>query len=1209
MANLKTKLPQVGRATCSESHTAIAPPVVCSTDSGGSKNSPNQTPNQDHREDPTLNAPTEIIDLGTTKAGKRRVRRKWTTEENECLMRTYYTITQETSFYRQELHKQITQKYTHLINCTVQNIADQRRSIIKNNLLAQPTLDRLKQEATTPNHHIIHTQPESTPETQSQETPDEESVPMTPNQNNTQQLATEATPTHPITPLHQQITEEFSKTLQEFTHTNPTTRHYIPKQKTSTKLFLIVNFLNQTILPTHITHTTTLEELHTLIYCGAITAARCNGSKTYPPTAKPTSKQTHTHPAAIRLNTKIENTRRDLNILLQHAKGNKSTNKMTRKVNIILGKTNIHTTHEPANKTIHEHIDTLKQHLTRLNKRRRRYKNKLLRQQHNTQFENNQKYFYNTLTEKTQTNTNGLPSTHEIETFWSNIWSIPKQHNTSSTCITHEIHQNEHIQEMPFTNISQTDITQATNKTHNWKSPGVDGIHNYWYKKFTCTHTYLAKHINDILKHPQRTPKFLTQGITYMKPKDTDTKNPAKYRPITCLPTLYKILTSVLTDKIYTHCTNNNILAEQQKGCAKGSMGCKEQLIIDSIITKQAHTKHRNIYTSYIDYKKAFDSVPHTWLTQILEIYKIHPTITRFLQHTMQNWNTTLTINDTNTQLRTQPIQIRRGIFQGDSLSPLWFCLALNPLSNILNNTNYGFNIKHNNTTQTKLTHLLYMDDIKLYASTNTQLEQLLQITESFSKDIHMEFGLDKCRTRHITQGKHEQIGFTLENGDTVKALDETDTYKYLGYHQAQHIEHKHTKTQLKQQFASRIRQILKTHLNGKNTTKAINTYAIPILTYSFGVIKWTQTELTELQRKTRTLFTQYRKHHPTSAIQRITLPRSEGGRGLINILNLHNKQINTLRKYFHDKQESSPLYRSLVQSDTNHTPLNLHNIHNTEPIIEHTQTRQEWRDKVLHGRYPRDLSQEHVDKTASNAWLTQGDLFPETEGFMIAIQDQVINTRNYQKHILKLSIPTDTCRACHQHTETIQHITSSCKTITQTQYKHRHDQVAKIIHQKLAQKYDLTQDNTPYYKYTPTTILESETHKIYWDRAILTDKTIHHNRPDIILQDKTTKTTFLIDIAIPDTHNLQTTHTTKIQKYTDLAMEIRQLWNMDKVIIVPVIISATGVIPKTLHTSLKTLDLPGGTYIQLQKATIINTCHTVRKFLNSDITIHPDPH
>jgi len=53
------------------------------------------------------------------------------------------------------------------------------------------------------------------------------------------------------------------------------------------------------------------------------------------------------------------------------------------------------------------------------------------------------------------------------------------------------------------------------------------------------------------------------------------------------------------------------------------------------------------------------------------------------------------------------PIRIGRGIYQGDRLSPLWFCLALNPLSYVLNRTNYGFGINYNNQEIQRLNHLL----------------------------------------------------------------------------------------------------------------------------------------------------------------------------------------------------------------------------------------------------------------------------------------------------------------------------------------------------------------------------------------------------------------------------------------------------------------------------------------------------------------------
>jgi len=158
-------------------------------------------------------------------------------------------------------------------------------------------------------------------------------------------------------------------------------------------------------------------------------------------------------------------------------------------------------------------------------------------------------------------------------------------------------------------------------------------------------------------------------------------------------------------------------------------------------------------------------------------------------------------------------------------------------------------------------------------------------------------------------------------------------------------------------------------------------------------------------------------------------------------------------------------------------------------------------------------------------------DLFTETEGFLTAIQDQVIRTRNYKKYILKQP-DTEELRRCGKESETIQHITAACEQLAPTEYVKRHDGLAKIIHQKLAEAAELIDDKSPYYKYTPVTVLENENFKLYWNRSILTDKTIHFNRPDKTFTNKKTKNTFLIDTAVPNTHNLTKTITDKQNKH-----------------------------------------------------------------------------
>jgi hypothetical protein len=204
---------------------------------------------------------------------------------------------------------------------------------------------------------------------------------------------------------------------------------------------------------------------------------------------------------------------------------------------------------------------------------------------------------------------------------------------------------------------------------------------------------------------------------------------------------------------------------------------------------------------------------------------------------------------------------------------------------------------------------------------------------------------------------------------------------------------------------------------------------------------------------------------------------------------------------------ETSQLHNSVVLTDVKYTPLNPQTSkvsQDTNKILSDADKIQQWCQKVFHGRYLYQLNQECIDKNGSHAWLTQSDIFPKTEGFMCAIMDQVNATNNYRKYILKdNTIDTDLCRHCQKESETIQHITGACSQLVSTAYKQRHDQVCKIIHQKLAYKYGLLNKTMPYYKYIPNTILENETIKLYWDRSLITDKTIHNNRPDKTLVDK----------------------------------------------------------------------------------------------------------
>ena len=152
---------------------------------------------------------------------------------------------------------------------------------------------------------------------------------------------------------------------------------------------------------------------------------------------------------------------------------------------------------------------------------------------------------------------------------------------------------------------------------------------------------------------------------------------------------MYKVLTSIITERPYIFLESNNLLP---KRCRCTNYGCKDQLLINKAILEEGTSKPRNLPTTWIDYKKAFDSVPHTWITKNLERYKICPTITWFMWENMKSWKTILHLNHDKVIMTSRPIEIKSGVYQGDSLSPLIFCLALASLSSLLNKTGYGYN-------------------------------------------------------------------------------------------------------------------------------------------------------------------------------------------------------------------------------------------------------------------------------------------------------------------------------------------------------------------------------------------------------------------------------------------------------------------------------------------------------------------------------------
>ena len=175
------------------------------------------------------------------------------------------------------------------------------------------------------------------------------------------------------------------------------------------------------------------------------------------------------------------------------------------------------------------------------------------------------------------------------------------------------------------------------------------------------------------------------------------------------------------SEKLYKHPVDNNLLPDEQKGCRKRSRGTKDQLLIDKTILREVKRVKRNLAVGWIDYRKAYDMVPHSWIREVLTSLKIADNISDFLINSMVGWSTTLTSNGENLG----DVDINRGIFQGDSLSPLLFVMAMIPLTTLLRKESMGYRFSK---SKKQINHLLFMDDLKLYAKDEADLDKLINV-------------------------------------------------------------------------------------------------------------------------------------------------------------------------------------------------------------------------------------------------------------------------------------------------------------------------------------------------------------------------------------------------------------------------------------------------------------------------------------------------
>ena len=172
-------------------------------------------------------------------------------------------------------------------------------------------------------------------------------------------------------------------------------------------------------------------------------------------------------------------------------------------------------------------------------------------------------------------------------------------------------------------------------------------------------------------------PKTWKNAFTILIHKKGSNNNPSNFRPITLQPVLAKIYSSLIRNRIYQFLYSNNYIESKiQKGFWKGLSGTIEHTELLSYVINHARNKQRESVVTLLDLKNAFGEVDHELLKKDVEFHHIPEEIKTLVKNYYENYH----ISVGTESFITNPIPIKKGVLQGDCLSPILFNKVINTL-------------------------------------------------------------------------------------------------------------------------------------------------------------------------------------------------------------------------------------------------------------------------------------------------------------------------------------------------------------------------------------------------------------------------------------------------------------------------------------------------------------------------------------------------
>ena len=193
-----------------------------------------------------------------------------------------------------------------------------------------------------------------------------------------------------------------------------------------------------------------------------------------------------------------------------------------------------------------------------------------------------------------------------------------------------------------------------------------------------------------------------------------------------------------------------------QKAFLPGINGCIEHNIMLDEIVKDAKMKKRTVHIAFFDLADAFGSVPHNLIVHTLQRNNFPPEVVHYIHQFYSQLNAIVSTKNFKSELFT----FRRGVFQGDPLSPIIFLTVFNPILQFLqDNSKFGYKLQDENFIT-----LPFADDFCLVTTDKRTHQRLINKINENIKSMGMLLKPTKCRSFSLKSGKPEIVQFQIDD-------------------------------------------------------------------------------------------------------------------------------------------------------------------------------------------------------------------------------------------------------------------------------------------------------------------------------------------------------------------------------------------------------------------------------------------------------------